>query len=62
MTKKCENCNSEMTTLNKFCSVECRNSWVSDLMIKKSKKIKKEFGNAYYSKKESSNGKKKIKK
>ena len=34
-----------------FCSTDCRNFYVSDLMIAKSQAIKKEFGNKYYEKK-----------
>ncbi len=49
----CKRCNKAVKDpKKKFCSEECRNFWVSDLMIKKAKKAKKDFGNTYYVKKE----------
>ena len=47
----CKQCNKIKTSSNDFCSKECRNLWVSEFMIKKSKQDKKKFGNTYYLKK-----------
>lgn len=38
-----------------FCSTGCRNLWVSNLMVKKTVKNKRLFGNSYYIKKDKSN-------
>lgn len=48
----CKQCNNKAEGKKSFCSEICRNKWVSDLMVKKSQKIKKKFGNSYYLKKE----------
>lgn len=53
----CKRCGKKVTdTAKQFCSMDCRNVYVSDMMIKKAKKIKREFGNSYYLKKEEANG------
>ncbi len=54
MNKNCKQCKKPLELTSKeFCSDECRNKWVSELMIKKSKEAKRFFGNKYYAKKES---------
>ena len=47
----CKKCKKEIFGSKEFCSKECRNFWVSEMMIKKSASAKKKFGNAYYLKK-----------
>ena len=44
----CKQCKKEWFGETTFCSRLCRNIWVSDLMVKKAKKIKKDVGNSYY--------------
>ena len=51
MSNECKNCNNVTEVDRMFCSTPCRNSWMSEYMIRKSKKIKKEIGNSYYAKK-----------
>jgi len=49
----CKQCKKEKTIgVREFCSQQCRNLWVSDFMVKKSKKDKKQYGNNYYTKDE----------
>ena len=51
MSNECKNCKKATIGERQFCSPLCRNLWVSDFMVKKSKKIKKDIGNTYYAKK-----------
>jgi len=51
--KQCLNCKkSTCSSTKKFCSDTCRRFYLSEMMIKRSIKIKKEFGNTYYTKKD----------
>lgn len=53
MNKLCEQCKDKGVSMGslRFCSMKCRNAWVSGLMINKAANNKKEYGNAYYVKK-----------
>ena len=52
MKKQCKQCEEDAVDGKSFCSSVCRNNFVSSFMLKKSKRDKKEFGNAYYLKKQ----------
>lgn len=47
--KNCKYCNKDIKARN-FCNEQCRNNFVSEIMIEKAKKIKGTIGNKYYRK------------
>lgn len=47
--KKCLKCKKNTgSDTRKFCSMDCRRFYLSQMMIDRSVEIKKKFGNSYY--------------
>ena len=48
MENKCLKCGVPTVLGHKYCNMACRSAYLSRLMIRRSKAIKKRYGNGYY--------------